>query len=433
MNSGTLYGGDDIGALVFDVGSQSLRVGYAQEDTPKAEIPAVVGVLEEGNRNADINTGSAEIESKNANNVTSETKYYIDTNVLCVPRKGMKVVNYMKDGMIDDWDLFEKVLDYAYDRCIQSESKYHPVLMSESPSNLRPKREKLMELMFEKYNVPAFFLVKNAVLSAFANGRVTALIVDSGATHTSAVPVHDGYVLSHAIVRSPLGGDYITMQCRQFLQENDIDITPQYMIASKEGVKEKEKPLWTKKANLPEVTPSWHNYMQKRVIQDFQQSVLQVSETPYDEKTVSALPTSHYEFPNGYHQDFGCERFKIPEILFDPSVNLGGSMLAVGQIVTTSVGMCDVDIRPSLYNSVVVTGGNSFLQGFPERLNRDLSVRIPSSMRLKIISANGSAERRFGAWIGGSILASIGTFQQMWISSQEYKESGKSQIDRKCP
>lgn len=76
---------------------------------------------------------------------------------------------------------------------------------------------------------------------------------------------------------------------------------------------------------------------------------------------------------------------------------------------------------------------NIHLQGFPERLNRDLSVRIPSSMRLKIISANGSSERRFGAWIGGSILASIGTFQQMWISSQEYKESGKSQIDRKCP
>ena len=82
------------------------------------------------------------------------------------------------------------------------------------------------------------------------------------------------------------------------------------MIASKEAVKEKEKPCWTKKTNLPEVTPSWHNYMQKRVIQDFQQSVLQVSETPYDEKTVSALPTSHYEFPNGYHQVFNCIRYE---------------------------------------------------------------------------------------------------------------------------
>lgn len=178
-----------------------------------------------------------------------------------------------------------------------------------------------------------------------------------------------------------------------FLWDNDVDVVPQYMIASKEAVKEKEKPNWTKKSNIPEVTQSWHNYMVKRVIQDFQQSVLQVSESPYDEKAVSALPTSHYEFPNGYHQvcvsiikkvvvmsllrtvvyrsnllqDFGSERFKIPEVLFDPNI-LGGSVgtssstLGVGHIVTTSVGMCDVDIRPSLYNSVVVTGGNSFLQ-----------------------------------------------------------------------
>ncbi|PSN36370.1 Actin-like protein 6B [Blattella germanica] len=112
---------------------------------------------------------------------------------------------------------------------------------------------------------------------------------------------------------------------------------------------------------------------------------------------------------------------------------VGNTMLGVGHIVTTSVGMCDVDVRPALYGSVVVTGGNSFLQGFPERLNRDLSMRIPSSMRLKLISANGCAERRFGAWIGGSILASIGTFQQMWISSQEYEEGGKGQVERKCP
>lgn len=83
---------------------------------------------------------------------------------------------------------------------------------------MRSKREKLTELMFEKYNVPAYFLVKNAVLAAFANGRATGIVVDSGATHTSAVPVQDGFVLTQAIVKSPLGGDYISMQCRQFLQ-----------------------------------------------------------------------------------------------------------------------------------------------------------------------------------------------------------------------
>lgn len=96
----------------------------------------------------------------------------------------------MKDGMIENWDLFEQVLNYTYEKVVQSDSEYHPVLFSEAAWNVRNNREKLIELMFEKYNVPAFFLVKNAVLAAFANGRATALVVDSGATHTSAVPVH---------------------------------------------------------------------------------------------------------------------------------------------------------------------------------------------------------------------------------------------------
>ena len=98
---------------------------------------------------------------------------------------------------------------------------------------MRNKREKLTELMFEKYNVPAFFLCKNAVLSCFANGRSTGLIIDSGATHTSAIPVHDGYILQQAIVRSPVAGDFISRQCLEFFMENDIDIVPPYMIATK--------------------------------------------------------------------------------------------------------------------------------------------------------------------------------------------------------
>ena len=95
--------------------------------------------------------------------------------------------------------------------------------------------------------------------------------------------------------------------------------------------------------------------------------------------------------------------------------------------------MCDVDLRPALYGSVIVTGGNSLISGFNERLNRDLSMKTPANMRFKLIAANGAQERRFGSWIGGSILASLGSFQQMWISKAEYEESGKSQVDRKCP
>lgn len=117
-------------------------------------------------------------------------KYIVDTTFVNVARSNMEIQTYMKDGMIDNWDLFEKVLDYTYAKVIQTESQYHPVLFSECSWNVRANRERLTELMFEKYNVPAFFVVKNAVLAAFANGRATALVVDSGATHTSAIPVH---------------------------------------------------------------------------------------------------------------------------------------------------------------------------------------------------------------------------------------------------
>lgn len=130
--------------------------------------------------------------------------------------------------------------------------------------------------MFEKYKVPAFFLVKNAALAAFANGRSTALVIDSGATHTSAVPVLDGYVISKAVVKSPLGGDYLILRAREMLESQGIDLTPTALIASKELVREKDKPKFTKKNLGFTPTNSWMTYMVKRTVQDFQQTCLQV-------------------------------------------------------------------------------------------------------------------------------------------------------------
>uniref|UniRef100_A0AAR2KH03 ACL6B protein n=1 Tax=Pygocentrus nattereri TaxID=42514 RepID=A0AAR2KH03_PYGNA len=379
-----LYHHYEVGALVFDIGSFSTRAGYAGEDCPKADFPTSLGVHVE-------EEGSAEMGLEQEN--SSGRSFYLDTTALHVPRAGVELISPLKN-------------------------------------------EKLTELMFEHYNIPAFFLCKTAVLTAFANGRATGLVLDSGATHTTAIPVHDGYVLQQGIVKSPLAGDFITMQCREMFQEMSIDIIPPYMIASKEPVREGAPPVWTKKDKLPPVTKSWHTYMCNEVIQDFQASVLQVSDSPYDEQVAAQMPTLHYEMPSGYNADYGAERLRIPEGLFDPS-NVkglsGNTMLGVGHVVTTSIGMCDIDIRPGLYGSVIVTGGNTLLQGFTERLNRELSQKAPPSMRLKLIASNSSMERRFSPWIGGSILASLGTFQQMWISKQEYDEGGKQSVERKCP
>ncbi|XP_072349545.1 actin-like protein 6B isoform X3 [Scyliorhinus torazame] len=480
--SGGVYGGDEVGALVFDIGSYTVRAGYAGEDCPKADFPTTVGLL---------NHEEAAMDIDGEKDVKSGKTYYIDTNSLHVPREGVEVISPLKNAMIEDWDCFQAILDHTYSKHIKSEPNLHPVLMSEAPVssscnphtkqradpqihpwNTRAKREKLTELMFEHYNIPAFFLCKTAVLTAFANGRSTGLVLDSGATHTTAIPVHDGYVLQQGIVKSPLAGDFISMQCRELFQEINMEITPPYTIASKEPVREGASPNWKKKEKISHVTKSWHNYMCNEVIQDFQACVLQVSDSAYDEQVAAQMPTIHYEMPNGYNCDYGAERLRIPEGLFDPSnvkippahwwsatgpgvmVSIlhqsvhnvryrfqqglsGNTMLGVSHVVTTSIGMCDIDIRPGLYGSVIVTGGNTLLQGFTDRLNRELSQKTPPSMRLKLIANNSTVERRFSPWIGGSILASLvsqsGTFQQMWISKQEYEEGGKQCVERKCP
>ena len=139
----------------------------------------------------------------------------------------------------------QQVMDYSYDKVIKSESAQHPVLFSEAAWNHKVRREKLTEIMFEKYNVPAFFLCKNAVLSAFANGRSTGIILDSGASQTSAIPIHEGYVLGQAIVKSPLAGDFLTMQCRQLLADQGVEIVPPYMIAGKMAIGFSARKWWT--------------------------------------------------------------------------------------------------------------------------------------------------------------------------------------------
>ncbi|CAJ0573767.1 unnamed protein product, partial [Mesorhabditis spiculigera] len=423
--SGGMYAGDEVGAIVFDAGSHSFRCGFAGEEFPTSDISSSIGVDE-----------AVAMETDDTSITKRERKIYIGTTKNIVPRANCEIKNFMSDGMIEDWDLFEEMMNYAYKDALRTDSSDHPALFSESAWNDKAKREKLTELAFEKYNVPAYFLVNNAVLAAFANGRTSGLIVDSGATQTSAVPVFDGYAVKHAIVRCPLGGDMISEQIEKVLTEQKIDVVPTYRIKAKEEVNEGEPAKWTEKANLPAVTESYDKFMRKLLLQDMAASVLQLCDVPIDPESAEKLPSSPYAFPNGFHKEFLGERIKIPEGLFDLKYLRDvdtSSLMNVSHLAWSSCGMCDVDMRPSMYQNVLVTGGNSLILGFTERLSHDLSQKCPPSARIRLSAPPTSMERRFGPWIGGSILASVGTFQQMWISKTEYEESGRSIVDKKCP
>lgn len=262
------------------------------------------------------------------------------------------------------------------------------------------------------------------------------MVYDSGTSQTSAVPVFDGYVLQNSIVRIPQGSQFVSKLCKKYFEENNIEIVPSYLVASKELVKPKEKPIWTRKSNVPEVKTSWHNFMVDQVVDDFQASVLQILDEPFNKEAVDGVPPTLYEFPNGYNQKFADERYTIPEVLFNPKFNTKVSnelTMSFADVLVKSVQLSDVDIMPALYSSVVVTGGNTLLTGFNDRLLAEVNKKIPSNLKVKLMHPNGMIERRHSPWIGGSILASLGSFQKMWFSKQEYEEGGKTQIHKKCP
>ncbi|PIK43148.1 putative actin-like protein 6B [Apostichopus japonicus] len=458
--SGGVYGGDEVNALVFDVGSYSVRAGYAGEDSPKADFPTVVGVME--NKEAE----GMEVDGAPPSSIkdSSEKKYIHDTSSILYPREHMEIGHPLKDGMIEDWDMFESTLNHIYKRHVQSDSSLHPVSCQSLLVRLQGAiRKNVLQGLILKVGVQltgthrmcclrggnflsAFLsgsLEQGAhnfvgVLFSFANSRASGLVMDSGATHTTAVPIHEGYCLQHAIIKSPLGGDFITKQAKNFLTNQKIEVLPPTFIASRETVKEGQLPIFKRKELLKGVTQSWQDYMINTQIQDFQSSVLQVSDVPYDEDTVEQMPSAPYEFPTGYNMEFSSERIQVAEGLFDPTVIKApglepSTMLSMAHIATSSVHMCDVDIRSALLSNVIVTGGNSLLLGFTDRLQRDLSLKTPQNTKLKVIAPSGTAERRFSSWIGGSILASLGTFQQMWLSKQEYEEMGRGCVEKKCP
>jgi actin-related protein len=135
-----------------------------------------------------------------------------------------------------------------------------------------------------------------------------------------------------------------------------------------------------------------------------------------------------YELPDGNVITVGNERFRTPEVLFQPSF-IGKEASGIHDCIFQTIMKCDHDVKADLYANIVLSGGTTMYQGIGERMTKELTALAPSTMKIKVVAP---PERKYSVWIGGSILSSLSTFQQMWISKNEYDESGPSIVHRKC-
>ena len=359
------------GNIVCDNGSGTIRIGLAGEEVPKYTF---------------YSTAAGSKPTAEFNSKLNESP--------------------IEKGVIKDWDSMERIWSEGFCSNLQVTHGDSPVLLTEPILNPKKNREKMTEVMFETFNVPAFYLANQAVLSAYGNGRVTGLVLDSGVDKTDTVPIYEGYAIPHAAIRLDIGGSHLTDYLDKMLRKRGLSL-------------------------------------KKETVDDIKEKLCSV-DVDYNTETFNSFtsPVKSYELPDGQMIRIEDELIKCPEALFTPSL-IGVDCKGIHEIIFDSIWKahnpsCRERALFDSYTNIILSGGSSSFPDLPEKIIKEqpYDKRIISGfgeIPVKIVkNLDVDVDRKNHAWIGGSIWASLSTAEQMWISKQEYQESGCSIVHMKC-
>lgn len=370
----------DIQALVVDNGSGYCKVGFSGDDSPRAVFPAVIGRPKY--METMIDSGKAEIYGDEA---------------LC--KRGVYQLFYpITHGIVTDWSDLEKIWHHAFynELCVAPEE--HPILITEPILNPKRNRERMIQIIFEKFGSPATYVSIQAVLAVYSAGRSSAVCLDIGDGVAHTVPIYEGYALHHAVKRLDLGGRDLSSYLGRIMNERGYSFT---------------------------------SSSEKDIVRNIKETLCFVAlnfEAELKTAEESSKYEAHFELPDGNVINIASERFRCPEVLFQPSL-VGKECLSVHEAVYKTIMSCDIDLRAVFFMNIIIAGGSTLFKGFPKRLEQELVALAPPTIDVKIVAPK---DRKYTVWNGGSILAELSSFQDMWISKEEFEEEGPEIVHRKC-
>ncbi|XP_060075380.1 uncharacterized protein LOC132555056 [Ylistrum balloti] len=361
--------------LVVDNGSYSCKSGFSDENSPRAVTPSIVGRPHDGIKGA------------------REKDCFVGDEVKDM--KEMLAVRFpIEFGIINSWDEMEKLWQYIFNEQLRVSPDEHPILLTRPPHNPRGVTEKTTEIMFETFNTPSLYIAITGVLSLVSTGKgTTGLVLDSGETATHAMRIVDGYCVSVRCDRVDYAGRDLTSYLLRKLQARGYTF--------KKGT-------------------------EYDVIRDIKKTLCCISDDAEKELSTPG-PDSIYELPDGTKIDISSERFLCPEILFTPKT-AGIEFPGIHELINMTIQKSDLDLHKDMYNNIVLSGGTTMFPGIAERLTKELQSDLSVKAKVNVVA---NKNRDCAAWLGGSIVGNLSTFEKLCVSKEQYDEMGPALCSQK--
>ncbi|CAG9332494.1 unnamed protein product [Blepharisma stoltei] len=377
--------------LICDNGTGSLKTGRCTSNFPEWSVPSMIGIP---------NPHYEELADKSLN-LSGE---YIGFDVEPY-RSALEITRPMEEGVVKDWDAMEKIWAYTFQKFERMDRSRTPLLLTEAPMNPLKNREKMAEIMFEKFGFLALDVQVQATLSLYAMGYMTGLVVDSGDGVTHCIPVSEGVVNKHAIARMNLAGRHLTDQLIKLLLIRGYSF---HTSADFETVREIKEKLCYVSCNLAE---------ERKLAKE------------------TTVLEEDYKLPDGTWIKVGQERFECGELLFSPYL-AGKDSEGLSDMIFKSIMNSPMDLRAGLFNSILLSGGTTMLPGISTRIKKDVTamhktMRGGTKSKGIKINVEDPPYRKYLVYLGATALARIMKLSpETWVYKFNWDEEGPRVIHK---
>ena len=352
-------------AIIIDNGTDCIKAGFSGKNEPQIVIPNCIG-----------RPKFSDFSFKGKND------FFYGDEIKPIRNK-LKLYYPMEHGLVKDWGIMEKILDHLLLQLSKYPEEYN-IMLTEPIINPREQKERMTDLMFETFNIPGIYFTNPGLLSLYSIGLLEGIALDSGEGVTQFVPIYDGIELQSSDLIKFGGRDLTEYMARLLNELKYIPIEREKEIAKKA----KEKVCY--------------------VSLNFK-------------KELKSLESFEYKLPDGSSIFIKDQRIRCCEALFDPILAGLDYDDNIAKYCNNCIIKCHETIKKVLYNNICLSGGNTMFKGFPERLANEIKALAPESYKndVKVIAEH---ERNLAAWKGASIISTLSTFGNLWITKKEYEE-----------